>query len=57
MYHRWFASAILFKVGVLVVVEAENALRPCNNVVAWGEYCVGPKDFVSASACMLIPAM
>ena len=56
MFHVRLASCTLVRV-VVTVVEAENALRPCSNVFAWGEYYVGPKGFVSASACIVFPAM
>ena len=56
MYHRRFASTTLFGLG-MSIDEAENALRPCNKVVACGEYCVGPRGLVSASACIIFPAM
>ena len=56
MCHKRFASTTLFGVGVSID-DADSALRPCNRVAACGEYCVGPKGFVSASACIMFPAM
>ena len=53
--HRLFASCAFVK--FVLMDEAENALRPCNRVLACGEYCVGPRGLVSASACMMFPDM